>query len=68
MVDRPKGPLKNNFTFYTAMHLFRLYCESSESAAADSSFLAPLLERDDTSILKNCGAPLAARAPQRAKL
>jgi hypothetical protein len=26
----PKGSLKNNFTFYTPMHLFRLRCESSE--------------------------------------
>jgi hypothetical protein len=25
-----KGSLKNNFTFYTPMHLFRLRCESSE--------------------------------------
>jgi hypothetical protein len=25
-----KGSLKNNFTFYTPMHLIRLRCESSE--------------------------------------
>jgi hypothetical protein len=25
-----KGSLKNNFTFYTPMHLLRLRCESSE--------------------------------------
>jgi len=25
-----KGSLKNNFTFYTPIHLFQLRCESSE--------------------------------------
>jgi hypothetical protein len=29
-VPDTKGSLKNNFTFYTPMHLFRLRCESSE--------------------------------------
>jgi len=27
---RAKGSLKNNFTFYTPMHLLRLRCESAE--------------------------------------
>ena len=65
---RPEGSLKNNFTFYTAMHLFRLRCESSETAAADSNDLAATLERGDTSILKNYGAPLAVKASLRRKL
>jgi hypothetical protein len=33
-----------------------------------SCVFAPPLKRDDTSILKNCGVPLAGRAPQRLKL
>ena len=30
MVTGPKGSLKNNFTFYTPIHLLRLCCQSSE--------------------------------------
>jgi hypothetical protein len=29
-IEPAKGSLKNNFTFYTPMHLLRLRCESSE--------------------------------------
>jgi hypothetical protein len=45
-----KDSLKNNFTFYTPMHLFRLRCESSEYP--DIPAFSRPLERDDTSILK----------------
>jgi len=50
--SRTKGSLKNNFTFYASMHLFRLRCESSESVAADAWVFRPPLQRDDTFILK----------------
>jgi hypothetical protein len=43
-----EGSLKNNFTFYTPMHLLRLRCESSESAAADSCVFAPCRQSAST--------------------
>jgi len=50
--SRTRGSLKNNFTFYTPMHLLRLRCESPASVAADACVFAPPLQRGDTSILK----------------
>jgi len=37
MVTGAKGSLKNNFTFYTPIHLLRLRCESSEYKDIPSS-------------------------------
>jgi hypothetical protein len=62
-----KGSLKNNFTFYAPMHPAWLRCESSEYPDIPA-FSLPLHERDDTSILKNNGVPLARQAPQHLKL
>ena len=56
-----EGSLKNDFTFYTPTHLFRLRYESSESAAADTFVFAPPPERDDTFVPKNRIVPLAEK-------
>jgi hypothetical protein len=49
------------------MHPVWLRCESSEYPDIPA-FSRPLHERDDTSILKNNGVPLAGQAPQYLKL